>query len=604
MSNLTNLTKYIKNNSWLIILFAIFIFSVVLDLYVLTRNPLSYGIDGPFYDIHVLNVIKTGFPDSNDPPLVYYLLTPFVLIIGNSFLGIKIGMSLISSLMVFPAFFLTETFSRKTKLTSKIPALLSAFLITFNIYYFSMIGNLMQNLVGTPFLLLSLYFAVRWLENIHIWKKYGILTLVLLILGILTHIYTGLLAVVLFIALLFFDVSFKTWKTRKVPGFEVKILLLLGGLITGSILIMFFVYPVYFSKFTAVLSFFNASEQENLRNQFMGQFMGNGMSFMVFLTMPYLLGIYAVLKEFYKGFKEKISIENGAVISSKTLLSWSYIVIALTLFVLITLPTVSADYKWRFLMLSFVPIALIVPLGLKLIEKWLSQRISGRKNTKKIIVGIIAVIFALSSFSTAAENFSTMGPTITIEQYQEMVKINQTVDDSGTIITSGGGVGGGMGMLYWSDYVYGDKIESMVNMTDKTNHSSYAIVQKQDNKNGFFMGGGGFMFSEISWNPLLPYGPSIINISDNRAQQHGPHFKTLRNMTLGNGPPQNQSFGNGTRLPQNQTFGNGFPAPPDNLQGNAQNGMQNVNSLQNWLEEIVNQGELIYNGKYYQLYKL
>ena len=157
--------KTIKENSWIIILFAIFLFSFLLDMYVLTRYNLSYGMDGPFYDLQILNIIQTGFPASNDPPLVYYILTPFVLISGNSFLGIKIGMSLIGSLMVFPAFLLTEMFSEKQNIESKIPALLSAFLITVNTFYFQMIGDFMQNLVGVLFLLLLLYFAVKWLEN-------------------------------------------------------------------------------------------------------------------------------------------------------------------------------------------------------------------------------------------------------------------------------------------------------------------------------------------------------------------------------------------------------------------------------------------------------
>ena len=124
----------IKEKSWIIILFAIFIFSFLLDMYVLTRYNLSYGMDGPFYDLQVLNIIQNGFPSSNDPPLAYYMLTPFVIVTGNSFIGIKIGMSIIGSLMAFPAFFLTQMFSKKLNTESKIPALLSAFLITINTF--------------------------------------------------------------------------------------------------------------------------------------------------------------------------------------------------------------------------------------------------------------------------------------------------------------------------------------------------------------------------------------------------------------------------------------------------------------------------------------
>ncbi len=105
-------------------------------------------MDGHFYDLKVLSIIQTGFPASNDPPLVYYILTPFVALTGNSYLGIKIGMSLLGSLMVFPPYFLTDIFSKRLDIETKIPALLSAFLITINVSYFQMIGDFMQNLVG------------------------------------------------------------------------------------------------------------------------------------------------------------------------------------------------------------------------------------------------------------------------------------------------------------------------------------------------------------------------------------------------------------------------------------------------------------------------
>ncbi|HII83821.1 MAG TPA: hypothetical protein HA271_03040 [Methanobacterium subterraneum] len=75
-----NIISYFKDHYWLLLLIAIFIFSFTLDIYVLTRYSLSYGIDGAFYDIQVRNILQHGFPMSNDPPIVYYLLTPFVVL--------------------------------------------------------------------------------------------------------------------------------------------------------------------------------------------------------------------------------------------------------------------------------------------------------------------------------------------------------------------------------------------------------------------------------------------------------------------------------------------------------------------------------------------
>ena len=257
-----DIIKFLKEKYWLVILIAIFLFSFALDIFVLTRYSLSYGIDGAFYDIQIRNILQHGFPMSNNPPLAYYLLTPFVLLTGNSFLGVKIGMAFMGSLLAFPAFFLTEFYGREKNgkiIGSKIPALLSAFMVTINVNYFALISDFMQNLVGVLFLLVFLYFAIRWFENIKDWKKYGVITILLLCLNLLTHIYTGALAVTLFFALLIFSIGLKTYKNRELPIFDLKILGILSALVLACFVVLFLVYPVMYTKYGNVLSFLNSS---------------------------------------------------------------------------------------------------------------------------------------------------------------------------------------------------------------------------------------------------------------------------------------------------------------------------------------------------------
>ena len=81
----------------------------------------------------------------------------------------------------------------------------------------------MQNLVGVLFLLLLIYFTVKWLENCRDWKKYGTITIVLLICSILIHIYTGMIAVVIFVSLLIFNLIITRYKTGNWLIFELKI---------------------------------------------------------------------------------------------------------------------------------------------------------------------------------------------------------------------------------------------------------------------------------------------------------------------------------------------------------------------------------------------
>lgn len=585
------INKNIKERSWLVILFAIFVFSMILDIYVLTRYNLSYGRDGPFYDLQVLNILQNGFTASNDPPLAYYLLTPFVLLSGSSFLGIKIGMAIIGSLMAFPAYFLTETFSNKLKIESKVPALLSAFLITITPFYFSMIGDFMQNLLGVFFLLLLLYFAVKWFENTKKWKKYGILTIILLICSIFTHIYTGILAVILFGSLLIFSLIFRSYKTGKMPGFDLKIILAAVILTIGGMGALFIIYPVMLSKFTTVLSFVNNSASDT--SNFRGGITANSL---IFLTLPFILGIFTTLNVLYKGLKEKIDPQN-VEISKKTLLSLVYLVMAVVVIVLSTLPSIDSQYQGRFIMLVFVPIALMVPLGLKLIEKWLSNRYPSKNYLKISFISIIAVLFAISSFYTASGQFSSMGPSISTEDYNNLLQIkaqlvNGNIDPNGIIIVNEYHTG------YWVQYVLGMQVETG-NITDiqqkYPNRPIYALTLTENMQSGLK---GGFNFS---WNPLFPYsfpvGGFNIGNSSNKSpniQSNPPNEGLKNNMTL---PPSN-TLGNKNNFNRSGTPPNFANRTANTNTGSFQMPDQNLNQL------ISNSGTLIFSKGNIKLYKI
>ncbi|UJG44197.1 MAG: hypothetical protein K9W46_03215 [Candidatus Heimdallarchaeum endolithica] len=136
-SNIKKLLQY----KW-ISLSILVIFSFIFDLILLTKYNLSYGRDGPYYDIQVKNILQTGSTASNDPPFVYYYMVPFVVTFG-SFLGIKIAMSLISSLIAVPTFLILNHILEKKHSHSTIFSLLGSFLSVFNWYYLRMIEDFM-----------------------------------------------------------------------------------------------------------------------------------------------------------------------------------------------------------------------------------------------------------------------------------------------------------------------------------------------------------------------------------------------------------------------------------------------------------------------------
>lgn len=613
----------IKEKSWIIILFSIFLFSFILDLYLLTRYNLSYGRDGPFYDLQVLKIIQTGFTASNDPPLVYYMLTPFVLIIKNSFLGIKIGMALFGSLMAFPAFFLTETFNKNG---SKVPALLSAFLITINAAYFSMIGDFMQNLVGVFFLLLLLYFMVKWLENTSNWKKYGIITIFLLVCSILTHIYTGMLAVLIFTAIIILNTIIKAVKTRKLPLFDLKIFGLIGVLIIGGLTAMFIIYPVMFSKFTTVISFFNGTSSSSMNSP-----TTNNMNIMVFLTIPFLLGIFAAIKILYNGLKKKIDIKNNEnsfngnglnnlaskinkeYLSKETILSAIYLIIA---FVLIFLAAFPSEYQSRFILLAFVPIALIVPLGLQLIENLIHNKYPTKKSFRIGLISIIAILFAISSFYTASGEFSSMGPSISSEQYDALLKIKadyvgNEIGSNSVIIVNGYHMGYWVQYVLGVDVVTGNTSEILSNNSKSTDNSTMYQIQITENQIQ-----NSQRNSEYLWNPLLPYAFPIgfdLNLVSNQ-QANGPndHLNPSDNLTSNNSFPGNRSNGppgignssnhNNSLIMGNGTF-NSSNAPPSGF-GNSSNTLANGIAPNGINVEISSEGTLIFSLNNVKIYKI
>jgi len=503
----------IRKNVWLIGVTSIALFSFILYMISLSRYPISYGPDGPYYDLQVRYILRTGFPESNDAPLIYYYLVPFVILAGDSYLGIKIGMALITSMMAFPVFFLTEMFSKKIGVESKIPSLLSSFLITVNVFCFRMIEDFMQNLAGVFFILWFIYFAIKWFENLREWKKYGIFTLVFFLCSFFSHVYTAGIILILAFGLLFFHVVLKSIKTRSIPVFELKlfgIVIILGTIV---ITLLIFIYPTTLSnftnRFTSYLSYL-LNISSNPKNPFTK-------SYLVFITIPYLIGIIAVSHYLYLGVKKMGKNQGHIIISKKTYLVWIYLILAIILFILIIIPS---NWQSRFLLLAFLPIALIVPFGLKYVELMISKRFSINFKSRQIIIGIIAFSFALSSLIQVVTFIPRMGPAITMEQYEELedIKTNyipSIVNDTGVIFVSAYTFGYWIEFLLDMEYFTGNPSSQALNYIGCPIYGIFKILMVPVPFDPHFL---------YPWNPFLPYRITSLNeISlDGLNSQQGP----------------------------------------------------------------------------------
>lgn len=505
------LKELFKEKPWLLWLLIIIAFSFLLDMFALSQYSISYGPDGPYYDIQVRHILRTGFPDSNDAPLVYYYLVPFVLLIGDSYIGVKIGMALIGSLMTIPAFLLTESFTKKTEIESKVPALLTAFLITINVYYFRMIEDFMQNLAGVFFLLWFFYFSVKLYENIDDWKKNGILTMVFFILTILTHIYPAGIAIVLFGSLFVFGIIIKTIKTNSFPKQELKIIGMLSVSTVIILIPLFILFPSILTNFSKIESFWSSLFSTSLTSSKAAQLIPPEgprpglfivLDIFIYLTIPTLVGIVAILSHLYQGVINRSKEDGAPLTSKKTFLAWVYFVLIGLLFGL-SLPFIPENWRMRFILLAFLPIALIVPIGLKFIELVIHKKYPTKKQMRQLVILAIAIIFALSAFLNVVIKIPSMGPVITMEQYDELVLIKNeiipnNIDLNGIIYTRGT-----VGFPYWVEYVLDMDVEGgNLNEVAETylGRPIYGISQIKNVETPFR---GTFKYP---WNPFLPLG--------------------------------------------------------------------------------------------------
>jgi len=117
-----------KKRVWIIgLLLLIIILAFVLRIFFITRYPLIYGDDGPYYLIYT-NALLEGKAHQFQS-LIFYYFTFFSLLFRDLTLGIKIGISLLSALTIIPIYLLAKYFTNDERI-GLFAALLGAFSAT------------------------------------------------------------------------------------------------------------------------------------------------------------------------------------------------------------------------------------------------------------------------------------------------------------------------------------------------------------------------------------------------------------------------------------------------------------------------------------------
>jgi len=196
---------------------------------ILLLSPLLPGIDGPYYALQVMWILRFGWLKYMDPPVTFYLMALATGLIGDVFIGIKFIVSIFTALATLSIYMFFRRFS-----VSSIAGLAAATVFVYNPFIYRLIGDFMKNAVALFFLLFGLYYLVAWNGGHH---RNLIIVWIMFVLCGLTHI---LVFGVFVLYILFFSITlFLVGEVRRsiyllTPLLLVFIVFVLAPFLTGG----------------------------------------------------------------------------------------------------------------------------------------------------------------------------------------------------------------------------------------------------------------------------------------------------------------------------------------------------------------------------------
>lgn len=170
------------------ILFLIVLIAFATRLFLVTRQPLVYGDDGPYYLAGTNAVLGNPLPSQSSQQfgsfdsLIFYYFAVFSLAFQDVALGIKVGASLLSALSVIPIFFLVRYITK-----SDYVALFMALLGAFSAPSLLIAGNTLKEVGGLLIGITLTYVILKSLKE-RLCKETLFVIVSLCILMLLTHL--------------------------------------------------------------------------------------------------------------------------------------------------------------------------------------------------------------------------------------------------------------------------------------------------------------------------------------------------------------------------------------------------------------------------------
>jgi hypothetical protein len=407
----------------------VFLLGFAFYTWIFSLNQLMPMVDGPFYLIQVRSLLTTGTLVYGDPPLTFYLLAFFALLVGDISLGVKVGVSFFCALSTIPAFFLMKRVGGST-----FAGVLAMLLVVFSGPYISMLTDFIKNAVGICFLLVFVYF-LHDLAFAGFRKPSLVLATFFLLLTGMTHILDFGFAVLFLIFYSAMALVFNCNRRRYLKSL---------GLMTLAVAAFVFIAATFFSslftdfgKLFSFLSSLGSSQSgggplASLISSLVSQGPGpppnqlglisiNGWSLVLAI-----LSIGTILLLYVWKTREK---------EAMLLLGTTTIIGAIT-----TFPLIPSAWLDRFLLMVVIPSAVLVSYGL--------SRVWHLKMKQSKLIALVLAVLCLSFFVVQSMNaVATVRPTISDAAYQDLTVMKDEIPANSVIV-----VPQQLGVHYWIQY--------------------------------------------------------------------------------------------------------------------------------------------------------
>ena len=401
--------RQVKRESLIVSL--VLVIGFIFYLWILTRHPLIYGIDGPYYLIQVRSLLETGHLAYGDPPLSFVFFAFFSVVFGGDLtFGIRVGVAFFGALSAAPIYFWIRKIAH-----SQLSGVVAMLVCIFSALHLRLLNDLLKNAVGAFFLLCFAYYLhslVTGSAN----RKNLFLAAVFLILTAATHILV--FGVALLLTILYSTVALLINFNRRSIAKNVGTLML-TVLVFG--VTAFLVFPSLLADFFKGVSFFQGFFR-GTGNDTPIQFFFDPMS-AVFIAP--ILGVGYVLSfHEWRNQRREAFLAVASVTIAGTLLS---------------LPFIPTEWLWRFLLMGFIPVAFILGHSISKVQTMPASRV-------KTAVSIL-LLLCLSLLVLQAVHVSrTLGPIIQEPDYDELESIGELIPSNSVLV-------GDLRHAYWLQYI-------------------------------------------------------------------------------------------------------------------------------------------------------